>query len=811
MSPEVLTLASSTALSTGVGTLIAVAAAAGAAFIAAPKVARRVMPQAKETRLSAYLPFREILPDGMTVVGKDNMASRFIMVGGVDQSFLKAEEAVSFFKARKSMFDALMDYGAILRIYTWREPITLAPDMSPANKVASEIASRWNDQFKRAYVSKTVIGVSIKGAAQNPKQLDEACTIIEQTLRSYGPVMLTQNPARSPDAATTLGSFLGRLVSPISQPCPTAFGEGLNEALAADEVEFLRSGRIRFRSGEEEKYASIIGIRRFGDASSTALSNELAAIVGEIMVLQTVEIQNKAKALITLKQNQKMMAATSFSSDVWDQFEAAIQMVEGLDEDRASLCAFSETVIVYGESEDELKALEKSVRQAMTNNGITSVVERGATQVSWWLQFPGFELKPRSYRLLSTNVALLASFDRPPAGLPRSSWGEGPVQLFYTGANSVYSHQFHISVESGAVGHGVCIAPTGAGKTTLMQMFSCMSSRHRNLRQFFFDRHQGTYIYTAAMGGNYLSFNAPEQHLSIRGGMNPFQCEKSTDNTEFLKLWLQAISGQKDADSIDQISNAVEMAFENLSREERSLAAILDSAFTPNSPVRRELGKWADPAQYGAMFNAERDCIDLEEKWLTSFDMTNLLNDDVLGAATVSYIMHRIKETLRVNRAPGFLFVDETEPLLRNDDFRKMYLVMLQEFRKLDAVVISVFQRPEALRATNVTEAVRQNSGAFYLFPNPGATALDYAEFDLTDRELGFILGETQPARRIQRGLLIKRPMTRESVIVDVDLSPLGPYLKLFSSSSKDVALANDLQRQLGARWVERIIDHEAP
>ena len=76
---------------------------------------------------------------------------------------------------------------------------------------------------------------------------------------------------------------------------------------------------------------------------------------------------------------------------------------------------------------------------------------------------------------------------------------------------------------------------------------------------------------------------------------------------------------------------------------------------------------------------------------------------------------------------------------------------------------------------------------------------------------MGFVLGQTQPARRINRGLLIKRPMTRESVIVDIDMGCLGTHLKFFSSSAKDVALVNDLQRQMGARWVERIIDHEAP
>ena len=72
--------------------------------------------------------------------------------------------------------------------------------------------------------------------------------------------------------------------------------------------------------------------------------------------------------------------------------------------------------------------------------------------------------------------------------------------------------------------------------------------------------------------------------------------------------------------------------------------------------------------------------------------------------------MHRIVETLRRTRSSGLIMIDETEPLLRNPDFRRIFFVMLQEFRKLDAVVLSVFQRPEALKAMGISEAVRQQA-----------------------------------------------------------------------------------------------------
>jgi type IV secretory pathway VirB4 component len=293
--------------------------------------------------------------------------------------------------------------------------------------------------------------------------------------------------------------------------------------------------------------------------------------------------------------------------------------------------------------------------------------------------------------------------------------------------------------------------------------------------------------------------------------MNPLMCEPTSDNLEFLKTWLVAISGCDDPDSMDQISLALDVAFNTVPTEERSLATIYDLAFTPGSELHTQLRKWVDPSQYGRMFNAERDAINLDGSWLTTFDMTQLLDDPVLGGATVSYMMHRIRETMRRNNAPGLVMIDETEPLLRNPHFRTIFMVMQQELRKLSGVVLSVFQRPEALNAQGVSEVVRQQCGTFYLFQNPSATAHDYREFELTDRELGFVLGKTEPARRMERAVLIKRPMTRESVIVDVDLSPLGRHLKVFSSTNRDVELACQLQRQFGADWVSRYLHPEAP
>ncbi len=797
-------------MTSGLGGLAAVTAAGVAALVLTPAVAARVLPKPVETRLADFLPFERLEADGETIVCRNGTRCKLLYLTGVDQNFLRDDDAISLFTARKNMLDGLMDLDVNLRIFTFRDPVDMSDDTPFDNALARRVAKNWNQPFKRSYTTRMVVMVSGR-EGKNAHRVDDAVNIILSTMDAYQPAVLTQNPETSPSQDMTIGKFLGQLVSPLSRPSPEGFGDALSDALTADEVEFMKDGRIRFRSGDDVKWCSVIGLRRLGDNTNSLVSNELSAINAECIIVQTVDPQPKTKTLLLLKQQQKMMSSTSFSPEVYNQYQAAIEMVEGLDESKSALCHFSETIFLFSDSIESLRESEKACRQVLMNAGMTCVIEKGATQASWFMQFPTYDVRPRTYRLMSANIAHLATFDRTPTGLPRSDWGPGPVARFFTAANSVYNHQFHVSMGRDAVGHGICIAPTGVGKTTLIEFLSCMVSRHKNVRHFFFDRFKGTYIYTSAFGGKYLSFNAEKLPLTIKGGMNPFQCESSEENQEFLKVWLQAITNCDDPDSVEQIARAVELSFLSLDKEERSLKEIYEASFTPGSQLRRELGKWVDDSQYGAMFNAEEDCIDLSDNRMTTFDMTTLLNDPLLGAASVSYIMHRIRQTLRENRSPGLIFIDETEPLLRDENFRKIYFVMLQEFRKLGGVVISAFQRPEALKATGTSELIRQQSGAYYLFPNPGANREDYDEFDLTERELAFILGQSSTSRRITRGLLIKKPMAKESVIVDIDLSPLGPLLKIFSSSSKDVGLASDLQEQFGDAWVERYLDHEAP
>ena len=60
---------------------------------------------------------------------------------------------------------------------------------------------------------------------------------------------------------------------------------------------------------------------------------------------------------------------------------------------------------------------------------------------------------------------------------------------------------------------------------------------------------------------------------------------------------------------------------------------------------------------------------------------------------------------------------------------------------------------------------------------------------------MNFVMGKEFADHKY--AILVSRPAIHESVILDVDLSGLGPYLKVFSSGSKNVLMAEQLSAQL--------------
>lgn len=769
--------------------------AAAFAILLSSKFGSWVLPQPRESRVSDFLPFAEIMSDGMTIRCTNGSYSRVFRVTGLDLGSATPEKMYSMMEARKSWIDNLSELQIVCRVITDRERTALDNEQGNFNnEILEKVSEIWMNNMSRVYSNKHYIILSVIDRKDALKDLNYASQSLIATLGEYGVTPMLE----SPDGPATDSPFyvFSRLCSPVSKPLPkvrNAKGAELNEMLTADHIHFTREdGIIRFFSGNKELYEIVMGIRTTGDYMDESMIVSLLSIDCELVLLHNVRPIFKPQARMMLIQQQRMATLTSFSSEVVNQYGQALSTIEDSDADYQALTEYSMSILIKGASKEELDFGESEVQRICRTYGVTPVREGWVTQATFFSQFPTYDTYPRTYRYLSRVVALAISFDKPSEGFGKSDWGPGAITVFRTMSGSAYRFQFHVSSEESAVAHCCIIGPTGQGKTTLLTFLAGQAMRHGDLKVFFFDRHRGAEIFTRSIGGAYVGFDGDEKNVSL----NPFDTENTPNNRAFLRRWMKSITMADDALSEREVARAVTTAFDYLRPEERIMKNLYKSCFSPTGTMRRELYRWINPDQYGNIFNADTDSLDLKSKRFMAFDFTHIFEDETLAPAVISYIMHRIQGETGETGVPSLIMIDETAPMLKHPMFRDYFIIGLQEGRKKRQAYLCAFQQPNIIDKLGVGEVIRGQCQTVIFFRNPQAMIEDYANWNLTQSELDFVFGKTY--RDFPYAILLSRPATGESVVLDVNLGALGPYLKLYNSGRKNVLLVEQLIKEYG-------------
>lgn len=775
--------------------IIGFISAAMFAVLLSSKFGSWVLPQPRESRVSDFLPFAELMSDGMTIRCTNGSYARVFRITGLDLGSATPEKVYSMMEARKAWIDNLSELQIVCRVITDRERTALDNEQGNFNnEILEKVSEVWMSNMSRVYSNKHYIILSVADRKDALKDLNYASQSLVATLGEYGVMQMYENQD-SPATDSPLYIF-SRLCSPVSKPMPkvrNAKGAELNEMLTADHIHFTREdGIIRFFSGDKELYEIVMGIRTTGDYMDESMIVSLLSIDCELVLLHNVRPIFKPQARMMLIQQQRMATLTSFSSEVVNQYGQALSTIEDSDADYQALTEYAMSIIIKGTSKEELDFGESEVQRICRTYGVTPVREGWVTQATFFSQFPTYDTYPRTYRYLSRVVSLAISFDKPSEGFGKSDWGPGAITVFRTMSGSAYRFQFHVSSEESAVAHCCIIGPTGQGKTTLLTFLAGQAMRHSDLKVFFFDRHRGAEIFTRSIGGAYVGFDGDEKNVSL----NPFDTANTPNNRAFLRRWMKSITMADDALSEREVARAVTTAFDYLRPEERIMKNLYKSCFSPTGTMRRELYRWVNPDQYGNIFNADTDSLDLKSKRFMAFDFTHIFEDDTLAPAVISYIMHRIQGETGETGVPSLIMIDETAPMLKHPMFRDYFIIGLQEGRKKRQAYLCAFQQPNIIDKLGVGEVIRGQCQTVIFFRNPQAMMEDYANWNLTQSELDFVFGRTY--RDFPYAILLSRPATGESVVLDVNLGALGPYLKLYNSGRKNVLLVEQLIKEYG-------------
>lgn len=761
-----------------------------------PTLTRRILPQFGYKRYSRYLPFRTVYNDD-TLELSDGSLLRVYRVAGVQTSMQDAATREKFLELRTQLFNQIRDQNVVMRFFMTRDATDENTDYEFDQPVLQKIYDKWQAQGLRIFLNNYYIVLQVSGAGAREK-LNQYGNYLESILAAYHPKLLRNN------STDNMAQFFGRILSPITKPTPIVCDNRIADLVTVDDVEFMRDGVVRYVSGGSQTFAAMMSFRTSPDYLDEEFFDTISTIQTEMICMNAFQIMGTADVEMTLRQRQS--SADENETSTLEQISDAQSAMDENATGNQSLVNYYPLFILFGRSIDELNHYVDEFKKISASFGVAPICETYAARVSWFAQIPGFDVFPRSFKLLSRTAAISIPMSTQPRGVANCDWGPGPLVVFPTAQGTPYQFQFHVSDKPAAVAHTLTIGPTGGGKTTLFSFLIAQSLRHPKLKAFFFDRNKGAEIFTLSVGGKYITMQGKEKNAtdnSFLTHLNPLKMPDTAANRAFLRRWFAIITGQSDANSADEIARAVSVNFDYLPDRDRILKNLWESCFASNGNMRPALKKWIDPLQYGDIFNETSDTLDLQSR-LTTFDFTEILQDETLAPAVISYILHRINNITVSGGNPSLIMIDETAPMLENKMFRDNFITGLQEGRKNRQAYMVAFQRANVLDKLGIGDVVRGQAQTVLFFRNPAADASDYQYWNLNPLEMAFIQGKAYP--NMKRAVLLSRPVTGESVILNTELGGLGNLLRLFESGRSSVLLAEELYKQYGNNFVSEYL-----
>jgi type IV secretion system protein VirB4 len=793
------------------------AAIAAAIAFAIPGVTRKMIPAPKATRLGDHIKFVRMDRDRRTIIGEDGMRSVVLSIRGTDLRFNEPARQAQLAQSRQMWIEQMANLGIRVRIFLIRDKLPRAGSYEHTHGIMKDVAATWAKGLPTALSTEYYAVLSYPDKSRGTTKLNEAVDQTKNILIDYTVHELVDR--FDVDQIVEEGidlddirydrlspaAFFARILSPISRPVPmTKDRKGsLSYAVTTDNVRYDPDlGMFEFSNGPERKYCATLVIEEWPSPMSEAFMLELMSHPVEMTICHDVQPVGKGKAMAEIAYKAKLAPGVQPGSDNALQFYEVQAALEPGSEEEQELLSVQTLITVWGKSPEEVVKARNIVNQ-MRAIGITPVWPKHTMVQHWFGLFPGFDVQSRPLKIMSGEVAILSTFQHNPSGELNSDWGQGPIAMFETIDGAPYSFQFHAGAGSPPLGHCVSIGPSGAGKTTLITFLASMALRHPELKISFFDRGRGCEVITKALNGSYLFFDGDSENRTT--ALNPLQIANTPENRLFMREWLELLGDVEATDYAlkSQISDAVEMIFdEGLDRRLRNLRRMYSVMFPAGSQLRERFTAWTNPSQYGSIVCADEDALDISQR-VAGFDFTNILNDQKLGPPMVSYLMHRI--LVEAKGDPRLIFIDETEPLLQNKNFQTRYRKLLQEGRKERQVIISCFQRPTAPQDLGLGDVIRGQCPTVFFFRNTAADEEDYADWRLSKRELDFVLGRSHKKHRY--AVLLKRYTEEgESVIINTNLSALGPLMNIYHSGRKNVLLMEQLEKEHGEDFLQQYL-----
>ena len=750
-------------------------------------------------------PFLELdSKDNSLLLTKNHNFVRVLKLRGKEYSGLDITKINEYFNVRTELLQMLNE-DINITTHSVRDIDISSNYVNNSKDYKDIITKKWNENFKESYKTHHYVVISnastldlsimsqlSQNLSTNPqikkaKVIDNSKKIYDQ-LSDFEPYVLS---------GEELVSFFASYINGKNTNQKIPQNNSLTNILPGMTLKFPEDKDYMIYENNTVIYSKWVSIQLFDNEKfDEKLIEELMSYKAVFTMYQSFQKFpiDKAQEIIQKKLNILKNNTASSNSLAYDEIDDIRQAIE---RKVISLFNYSFSLQIKSSDKNRLEYDVENIKNIIDAYGYRSFLETENIEPLYWSVLPDYAGYNATKRhLISTNISSMITFTTVAQGDDRCSWGNESLTKFLTSQSTNYDFIFHESTKEKALGNTVVIGGAGSGKTTLITFLCMMALKYPDMKQLYFDKLQGMKVFTEFMDGSYAKFDGD---ISL----NPLQLEDNDENREFLNSFFQIMSGKNSAKDIKDIDDALSQVYEHLPKSQRNLKEFVNaiSGTNEDDSLKANLEIWSTGANK-RFFSGTSDSLDFSTQ-ISAFNMDSVFHNKKAPTLISYYIFHRLKMMVIETASPSIVVIDEIPDYLENKDFAKKVVEVILEIRKKDGIAILMGQSLSLFLDTEAGKKIIGSSIAnLILFPDSTITEDEKKELNLTSEEFNYLKEQTN-----KRKPLLKRVNTGGSVQLNVDLSSLGKYLKVFDSSTSAVLKLDRYKKKFPTEWKERYLN----
>jgi type IV secretion system protein VirB4 len=639
-------------------------------------------------------------------------------------------------------------------------------------------------------------------------KLQELAGNVEAVLKDYAPQRLGMYEAKNGIVFSETLEFFGYLLNRIDEPVPVLNAPVADYLPVSRHMFSVKTGDYVISTPNGDKhFGAILNIKEYAEGTYPGILNGLKYLDFEYVITHSFSPMGRHDALKALDRTKGMMISSGDKavSQIVELDQAMDQLASG----NFVLGEYHFIIAIYAASQEQLGKQLATARAELSNAGFVSAKEDWAVTASFYSQLPGnWKYRTRLANVSSLNFLGLCPLHNFSTGKKDNNpWGASVTTLQTTNGQPYFfnfhaTHPAENSLGEKAIGNTMVIGKSGTGKTALINfLLSQVQKLEPAPTIFFFDKDRGAEIFVRACGGNYLALENGEPT-----GFNPFQCERTEANIQFLADLVKVLAGKREysAREEEDIFRAVESILDtpphlrSMSNFQKSLPNMGDDG------LYARLRKWTRGNSHGWVFDNPTDNIDLHKANIIGFDYTDIIDNPEVRVPVINYLLHRLEELIDGRRL--IYVMDEFWKILDGEGGLKEFAKNKQKtIRKQNGLGIFATQSPEDALKSDISAALIEQTATMILLPNPNASREDYMDgLKLTDAEFQVIKSLDERSRCF----LVKQGHT--STVCQLNLRGMDDALAVISASTDNIEILRQvLERK--ARFLHTTPDELKP